>query len=235
MEGEILVKLNRLGWPITQDQVDGILNPITEKDKEALKWVRHFFKLEDKHLYRDLLARYAKACDHMSGIGVGTVNNEIDDKLIQSIVSAKKCYSYNEVIACIQMCALFSEMFCQFLNIVNKEKLTPLLTENKHNATCKKIKKNNENFKDILDKLNQRDRIKHLKLAGVINDKEDKFLTYAHEARIKYYHKWTSSLDDADEIALQYLERISKLANNHLDLLDNKENIKKIKMYFKNS
>jgi hypothetical protein len=76
------------------------------------------------------------------------------------------------------------------------------------------------------------DRILWLKIANVLSEEEVRWLEDVHNTRKQYYHHWSKEFDEIDVDALRCLGNMSRLASNHLELL-NKNNINKIKEYHK--
>jgi hypothetical protein len=53
----------------------------------------------------------------MARISFGANQDEIYQRLIGSIVAAKRCFAHAEYLACIELCALHGEMLANYLCI----------------------------------------------------------------------------------------------------------------------
>jgi hypothetical protein len=206
-----LVTLNPFGYGINANDINRILDPKTQDDTIVSKHVAHFFKIPNDKLTGDTLSRYVKACDAMTNVSVGSYQDDIRNKLINTIASAKRCFSYGEFLACIELCALHAEMLAIFLIIVNP----PLLSTT-----------------DSLDYdgMNQQCRIRLLQ-NGILTLEESTDLLKIHNTRINYFHHWHQKHDEIEEDALNSLTIISKVAAKFLEILNNSENLEKIKTY----
>jgi hypothetical protein len=99
--------------------------------------IASFFNISTDQLTKALLVRYTKACEEMTNISVGSYAQDIHTKLINTLSSAKRCFSYGEVVACIEVCALHGEMLTNFLCIVHEEQLKTISTIEKLTGKAK--------------------------------------------------------------------------------------------------
>lgn len=199
---QLLVRLNPIGYKIKKNMVNKILNFKSDEFKIERENIASFFQIHYCELSYHLLERYAKACDTMTNISIGPAHPEIYNKLIVPLASAKRCYCYNEELACIELCALGAEMLAIFLCIT-------------HNLSDNIIK---------LDKQNQKDRINKLLESNIITKQQQDNLISIHETRIKFFHRWSSSHDNLNKESLSMLRKFSKELAEKIEILDNQKN-----------
>ncbi len=121
MAGKVLVSLNVLGIDLKKEEVDAVLANEANQFELKQRWLISFFQLENSsELIKNVLIRYAEADQLMARISVGANQADIYDRLINTLVSAKRCYSNAEYIACIELCALHGEMLANYLCITEK-------------------------------------------------------------------------------------------------------------------
>lgn len=142
---KIITKPNPIGIPITENEIDSVLSPTTEHEKFLNEWILCFFKIPKEYLHKGLLERYVKASSVTKNISMGSYQYRIYTKLISTMCSAKRCFSYNENLACIELCALLAEMLTSYLcianfNIINTPSIKSIL-QNTNKELYKKIKK----------------------------------------------------------------------------------------------
>jgi hypothetical protein len=206
-EQQLLVRLNPIGYKIKKNMVGKILNFKSDEFKIERENIASFFQFHYSELSHQLLERYAKACNTMTNISIGPAHPEIYNKLIVPLASAKRCYCYNEELACIELCALGAEMLAIFLCIT-------------HHLFDNIIE---------LDKQNQRNRINKLLENKIITKKQQDNLISIHDTRIKFFHHWSSSNDNLNQESLSMLRKLSKELAAKIEILDNTENYLLIK------
>lgn len=210
---QIIGSMNPFGYEIKAEDIDRILDLQNQIGAIERKHLKSFFNKIAIELTKELLFRYAKACGVMTHISFGSYHDEIYNKLIDSIASAKRCYSYSENLACIELCALSGEMLANFLCITKDD-----------NCNSNKY-----------DGFNQNARINLLSDNAVISMEDKCDLLEIHKIRVKYFHRWNQQHDDMEVDALKALGKISKVASDYLELLDNPDNVKKIRQFLENS
>lgn len=231
MNNKVLVNLNPVGYKIELHEIDGILDKSNKYYDVHRLNIEHFFKIEAGFLTRKLLSNYANACTNMTNISIASIDNDIRSKLINTLSSAKKCFSFEEYLACIELCALHGEMIANFLCIINKEVLSDENVLSRLNKETKKSVSKHLQKDNFYDGLNQTHRIEWLYAGSIITCDEKKLLSDAHNIRIKYFHHWDQSISECETDALKALSDISKITASHLELFDSRENIEKVKKY----
>ncbi len=230
-ENKILVTLNPIGYKIELNEINRILD-LNDKIYEVQRAnVSNFFAIKPEFLTKELLEKYVEACQAMTNISVGSFNNEISSKLIGTLSSAKRCFSYREFLACIELCALHGEMLANFLCIINKESLQQPAILDKLESNVKKSVKKHLKFDDFYDRLNHTHRLVWLETGDVIKNIEKSCFSEIHDTRIKYFHHWNQSLKEKEQDALNGLKNISSMSAKFLELFANQVNIQKIKEY----
>ncbi|KTD25124.1 hypothetical protein [Legionella maceachernii] len=228
MNQQVIVSINPIGYKIELADIDNIL--ALPKDVIS-KHVAHFFKIKPEELTRSILSRYVSACDKMTNISIASAHEDIQTKLINPLASAKRCYSYDETLACIELCAMHGEMICNFLCIINEIQLKdPLvvakLSKEKQGKINKHIAKNN-----FYDAMNQQLRLEWLYCSNIITQNDYQDLLIVHETRKKYFHHWGHDHTSLDSDALKCLELLSRVTAKYLEVLDTNQNIQIIKSY----
>jgi hypothetical protein len=172
----------------------------------------------------------------MARIRVGTNNEDIYARLIGTLVSAKRCYSNAEYLACIELCALHGEMMANYLCITEKERLKKVF-----NALPQKNQDSINADKGagiyFSDKLNQTLRLRWLLKAGVISSDDRKQFLYPHGLRIKYFHHWSPKDKNAQQDSIKVLSKLSPVTAKFLEILGseprtyNTANLERVKRY----
>lgn len=230
----VSVKPNPLGYIINSEDVAKVLNPITTADLHKQVWFLSFFNIEKNQLSIRLIERFAITCEKITNISLGAAHSKIYQKLIYTLASAKKCYSYAENLACIEMCALHCEMLCNYLFITSEmlDVKDSFLKQYGNKSIINKIKSLNS-LSQISDKLSQPYRINWLCFAKVISLIDAEKLKFIHNHRACYYHHWNKSLTEVETDALDILKKSSEVSSIHLELLNNKSNLERLKHYIK--
>lgn len=239
MDRRVLVRMNVLGIDLAIDQVDAVLtnaNNIFEREKA---WLTSFFQLDSpSELTRGVLTRYAEADAVMARISVGTNHEDIYDRLIGTLVSAKRCYSNAEYLACIELCALHGEMLANYLCITERGHLEKVFSSlPQKNQDFINADKGEEIY--FSDKLNQTLRLRWLLKAGVISPDDRKQFLYAHGLRIKYFHHWSPKRGNERRDAMNALSKISPVTAKFLEILGlkprtyNTANLDRVKRYMR--
>ncbi|HAU1475606.1 TPA: hypothetical protein JBI62_00850 [Legionella pneumophila] len=233
-DNNIYAKLNVLGVDLPKDQVDAILDQSNQTDIVCFRreWLSGFFSVKQTELERNYLERYAEADNVMTNISVGSYNDDIHTRLIQSLASAKRCYSYGEYLACIELCALHGEMLVNYLCTSDRTVLE---------SAMDKLSKSDK--KHIIDKrsqgpffadgINQTVRIRWLLSGNIIDDKDKEAVGIIHEMRINYFHRWLPGNENTRRDALSALETITPVSAKYLELLHNECNVSRIKRYMR--
>lgn len=153
----------------------------------------------------------------MCHVGVGTHNQAIKEKLIDTIASAKRCFSYGEFLACIELCAINGEMLASFLCIVNQKSLEMLISITYED--------------EFYEMMYQSRRLNLLSDASVITPEDREKLDNVHKIRKRFYHRWGTDHADVESEALGSLRDITNVAAKYLELLNNTENLDLIRKY----
>jgi hypothetical protein len=241
MNATVTVKFNVLGINLKESEINAVLNyeetskPITFQRE----WLAGFFHLSQTELTRDLLSRYAEADSCMSRISAGTNHKDIHSRLISTLASAKRCYSYGEYLASIELCALHGEMLANYLFITSKDDINSVLSK----LSEKDRKKIDVKCSDELyfsDGLGQLLRLRLLIKANVIDHEDKKQLEKIHGLRIKYFHHWQKMTTNEAKSALVALSAVSLVSVKYLEILGNgrpekfnNANLDRVKRYMK--
>ncbi len=217
------VKLNLLGIDLTKDQVDSVVTAkSTNKDDFFWKKKRHlvaFFRLEnDSELTRNLLTRYAEADEAMTRISIGSNDDDIRARLMDTLASAKRCYSHTEYLACIELCALHAEMLANFLCITEREKLE-VVFPNLPEEAQKAINDNKGDGIYFSDTFPQGVRLKWLTTANILSRDNKRRLFTIHDQRKKYFHHWSTKRGNEKQDAILALSVISPVTSHYLETL----------------
>jgi hypothetical protein len=154
----------------------------------------------------------------------------------KELVSAKRCYSNAEYMACIELCALHGEMIANYLCITEKEKLeADLATLPEKDRQEIAINKGTGIY--FSDKFPQTLRLRWLLKANVISTGDRKNLLTIHNLRIKYFHHWSPKRGDERQDGIKALSKISPVTARHLEILgseprtSNTVNLERVKNY----
>lgn len=219
----MLATLNPLGYVIKAEEIRLVLYPVSTTDVNISDKICHFFDTTREKLTPKILARYIDTCNKMQNISVGSYGTDIATKLIDSLASAKKCYCYSEPLACIELCAHHCEMLGAYLLILNQAEAikSEVYIKSKRTGT-------GDVFYDILF---QPVRLAILLEIGKLDSNQKDQLELVHYHRKNYFHHWEHNLHDIDNHALECLKNTSTVSVPHLELLDNIDNVRKIKSY----
>jgi len=233
----INLKFNVLGIPLKEEYINQILDLCDESFSNDREWLCSFFNLKPEELYLALLKRYIESCEKITHIRAGSVQENIHTQLINTLASAKRCYSFGEYLACIELSALHGEMLANYLCITSKDILNDVI-----DTMGEKDSEHIRNTKDkhaiyISNELMQPVRIRWL-LKGAVIDNDDKVaLNEVHQLRIKYFHRWSTKSHKGKEDALNALGKITRVSSKFLELMGdspqhtNVNNVKRIRDY----
>ncbi|AOU05316.1 hypothetical protein [Legionella pneumophila] len=233
---EITLKLNVLGFLLNENDISPLLDLDNHLYDFQRNWICAFFNLESTELYSALLQRYVTACTIMTNISAGSNQENIHTKLISTLSSAKKTFSYGEYLACIELCALHGEMLANYLCITSSNELINHI-DSMQPEDQKKIRKIEENkLIYIANSLDQSLRIRWLENAKVISKTDKKNLIDVHRLRTSYFHRWSTKTHNQEKDALKSLEQISNVSAKFLELLGsgsnvNVHNVQRVKQY----
>ncbi len=243
MSEPVITKPNVLGIDLRKDQVGAVLKNEDEESDFGHKrrWLSSFFQLDDlSELTRDMLNRYAEVDEKMARITFGSNDEGIYARLIGTLASAKRCYSYAEYLACIELCALHGEMLANYLCITEKEDLETIFTD-----LSIKLQKSITNKKGVdacySDEIRQGDRLKWLEKAKILSADDKKALLFVHELRKKYFHHWSPKAESEKQDAIEALSMVSPATAKFLEIFDsspsanniNTANLERVKRYMK--
>jgi len=235
-ENRLLVTLNQAGVDLNEHEIDSVLDLNNQTMELKREHLASHFNLERDKLSKQMLSRYAQADKVMIRVSAGSAEESIRERITNTLLSTKRCYSHAEYRACIEMCALLGVMLANYLCIADKEKLVSVIS-NLENSDQKKIQNKRTSDKYFSDKYNQRFRLMWLNKADVIDVHDEACLLYIHELRIKYFHHWSTDPSNAQSDALDVLGRISAIAAKYLEILGkqsrtyNQDNLDRIKRY----
>lgn len=230
-------KVNVLGIDLNVSQVDALLANESNAFDWQRNWLTSFFQLDNSsELIKSVLIRYAEADTVMMKISVGTNEENIYARLIGTIVSAKRCYSNAEYLACIELCALHGEMLANYLCITDKDKLDQIVSE-----LLKKDRKLISNNKTsgiyFSDGIGQPLRLRWLAKADVITVDDREKLMKVHKLRTKYFHHWSPKSSNEQGDAIMTLTIVSQVTAKYLEILGNEPrtynnpNLERVKRY----
>ncbi len=239
MNDQVTGMFNVLGIDLNQDEIDAVLDRNNEPLENKRNWLRGFFQLDHpSELTRGALIRYAEADAVMARIRFGTNQEEIYERLIGTLVSAKRCFANAEYLACIELCALHGEMLANYLCITERENLEKVFSrlpqENQDS-----INSNKGAGIYFSDRLNQTIRLRWLIKAGLISSDDRKRLLYAHGLRVKYFHHWSPKGRNVQQDAIKVLSKLSSVTAKFLEILGseprtyNIANLERVKRYMK--
>lgn len=225
------VRLNPVGYLLNGENIDHILDLENQSFNNERGWLCSFFQLSPNELYKALLERYVDACESMVNISVGSDEENIYSKLISSLASAKRCYSYGEYLGTIELCALHGEMLANYLCISSKEILLAVVDKMSKEDSTKINTQISKNPIYISDELLQPLRLQWLEKGGIIG-REDKINFYkVHQLRKLYFHRWSTQSHNEKQDALNALGAISKISAKFLELYDsNRTNVNQINL-----
>jgi hypothetical protein len=232
----VLVTLNQAGIDLAENEIDSVLDLTNKSQESKREHLASHFNVEVDKLSKQMLIRYAQADKVMTRISAGSADENIRKRITETLLSIKRCYSHAEYRACIEMCALLSEMLANYLCIADKDKLTSVI-ENMDDSDKKIINKNGTTDRYFSDKYNQRFRLKWLDKADVLDVHDKACLLHIHDLRIKYFHHWNTDPKNAQADALDVLGRVSAVAAKYLEVLGktprtfNQENLDRITRY----
>ncbi|WP_412754723.1 hypothetical protein [Legionella donaldsonii] len=218
-----------------QEDIDHILNIDNELYNSDRNYICYFFQLRPDQLYKELLEGYVEACEIMINIGIGSADDNIHSRLIKPLASAKRCYSYGEYLGCIELCALHGEMLANYLCISSKDILLKII-EKMSAEDSKIINEHIEaNKKYISNSLGQTLRLRWLETGAIITSDDGKNFKKVHRLRTTYFHRWSTTIPNEKQDALDSLKCISIVSAKFLELTDfrhtNKDNLNRIKAY----
>lgn len=229
---QIYAKPNVLGVDLPENEIDSVLDLTnqTETTRFRRQWLSSFFSVEQSELYKTCLERYSEADNAMTNISFCSFEDDIHTRVIQSLASAKKCYSYTEYLACIELCALHGEMLVNYLCTADKNTLKSVI-ERLTDADQKHINDMQTEGAFFADKINQTVRIRWLLAGEVINKDDSEALGKVHGMRINYFHRWRPRTANIKDDALDALATLSPVSAKYLELYDRPDNIALIKRY----
>ncbi|KTD69993.1 hypothetical protein Lsan_0077 [Legionella santicrucis] len=232
----VTLKFNVLGYHLNENDISQLLDLDNQSYCNERKWICAFFELDSSELYRALLERYVEACDIMTNISAGTTQENIHTKLISTLSSAKKTFSFGEYLACIELCALHGEMLANYLCITSSDELINNIGNMESKDQIKIRSRGDTKLINIANNLDQSLRIRWLQHAKIISDTERKNLIDVHRLRTNYFHRWSTKIHNQKKDALKALEQISNVSANFLELLGsgsnvNEHNFKRVKQY----
>ena len=232
---KITVRLNPIGYKIKQEDIDNILN-INDKFYDSdRRYICYFFQLSPDELYNELLERYVEACEIMVNISIGSAHDNIHNRLIKPLASAKRCYSYGEYLGCIELCALHGEMLANYLCISSKDILLKIIEKMPEKE--KIIEHMDANRKYISNSLGQTLRLRWLERGSIITNDDLKNFQKVHRLRTNYFHRWSTRIPNEKQDALNSLKWISVVSAKFLELAGNganninDDNMNRIKTY----
>lgn len=232
MNRAIELRLNVLGVNLDRGEIDLIMDFNNQSASFQREWLANFFSVEQAELTRNILTRYAEADNRMLRISAGSIEDNIHTNLINTLASAKRCYSLNEVLASIELCALHAEMMTNYLCITNRDVLYSDNVVNNLTISewqSQQIERGrNEVF--FSNRLNQRFRLTWLRSAEIISNEDESNFLRIHELRRKYFHHWVVT-GDLQGDALDALFHASFVAAKFLELLNNPVNQARVRTY----
>lgn len=233
---QVLVTLNQTGVDLLPDEIESVLNLDDKSNEQKRKHLADYFKVEENKLSRQLLERYAEVDQVITRISAGSVHEDIRGRLVETLLSAKRCYAHAEYRACIELCAVFGEMLANYLCIADK---TYLLNGLKSLSQDDQKIINKKGTVDLYftDKLNQQLRLRWLVCANIIDSSDKDVLLEIHNARIKYFHHWSTDPENAKPDALTAMTKLSSVGAKYLEILGaipgslNQKNYERVKQY----
>ena len=229
---QVFARLNVLGVDLPDSEIASVLDLTNQTQITSFRreWLSSFFSVAQSELHRASLERYAEADNAMANISAGSFDDDIHTRVIQPLASAKKCYAYAEYLACIELCALHGEMLVNYLCSADRaglETVMDALTDDDR----KHILDRQEKGAFFADRINQTVRIRWLLAGNIIDNNDRDALGKVHGMRINYFHRWRPGNEDVKNDALDALTTISTVSAKYLELLDNQNNVARIRRY----
>ena len=167
-----------------------------------------FFEVPFNALSQEILKRYIEVTENLH-MSIVPHTEEIHERLLKPLKSAKKSYCLGDYPATIASCGIVGEMLAILLWKINDVKL-------KDNSITKEDEKGL--FGSSFEKLGQAKRLKILKTFRHIDDEQYSNFITVKDSRRPYLHLWTADLKNEREIALNVFKKSFQLFKDITDV-----------------
>lgn len=193
MPTKIDAQLNFFGPLIKPDDFEQLV----KTDNLQWKYVREdlgfFFGVPYESLSQEILARYVEATTNESYMYVVPHTEEIFQRMLSPLKSAKKNYAFGEYIATIALSGLVGEMLSVLM-----WKMNPMAINGKQITEAQE----EGLFGYNIERMDHSRRIKVLKTLGRLNDKQSSELNALKNIRKEFLHFWNPKRIDEKAEAL---------------------------------
>jgi hypothetical protein len=209
----ITVSLNYFGPPLKKEKIDNLLNYQENNQSGMLDWekrvLEYFFDLPLCALSREILERYIEITTEDSNVPIVPRTEEIDERLLKPLKSAKKNYCLGDYLATIASCGIIGEMLAILVWKISEVKIRGnLITEEDEERL----------FSRKFEKLGQERRLEILKVLHFVNDSQYNKFNSIRKSRTPYLHLWTTDLKNEKEKAKKCVEEAFSLFKEIINL-----------------
>lgn len=206
-----IVRLNYLGYYLSEEELYRFKQCKSQnKNLNGVEgWLESFFEIDPCSLTPKVFERYNEVVNAGTYISTTHADPTLTNKLYGPIRSARRCYCFGEYLGAIELSAMYCEMLA-----------------------CFALKYAGDGYVEDVDGLPQtgkgdKGRINKLLSRKIITqDQYDIFLD-VHKTRKKYFHWWTTSLDNVQPDACRSVNALSKLTKAMLlELKDGRDGLK---------
>lgn len=200
--------INYLGVIIDTDDINNILSPdYNHYENPKYCILEKFFNLPLNFLPSEVLERYIEITKRETYTPIFPINEKLFENLLAPLKSAKRCYCLEEYVATIELSAHLGEMLAILvwkMIKINGKAITPRIE--------KKL------LGDAIDKAWQAKRIEVLTDLEALDNKHVEIFDFLRKTRVKYFHWWNHSIENAKQDAMKCFLKTSKLVREILQI-----------------
>jgi len=198
-----LVQINFFGPFLKNEDIPKILAEKALNVRNGLPDIKQdlissFFDLPVTSLSEEILKSYVEATTEESHMNITPHTNEIYERLLKPLKSAKKNYCLGEYSATIALCGIVGEMLAILLWKMNDVRLKGCeITEEQEKGL----------FGRTFEKLGQEKRLDILKTFGHITDDQYNVFKKIKDSRNHYLHLWILDSTNERHVALETVNK----------------------------
>ena len=193
--------INYLGVIINSDDINNILSPeYNNNENPKYRILEKFLNLPLQCLPREVLERYIEITMKETYTPIFPISEKLFENLLTPLKSAKRCYCLEEYIATIELSAHLGEMLAILIWKMIKI-----------NGKTIALRLEKKLLGDTIDKSWQAKRIEALDDLGAIKGNHVEILNFLRKTRVKYFHWWSHTIENAKQDAMKCFMKVSKL------------------------
>jgi hypothetical protein len=205
----INVVLNYLGTPVARDYLDRLLDGRDHAQDFEYVMMKQVLELPLEHLPRDVLERYVEVSGKETYTAIFPHTDKLFERFLTPFKSAKRMYCFGEYLASIELSAHLGEMLALLL-----WQITPVsLNKKPMDASMEKAFWGGE-----FERMGQEKRIDVLGALDAISQADAQLFDYLRSTRRKYFHFWSTSIENIKDDALQCFLKVAALVKNVLKI-----------------